>query len=148
MTLRLVHRPTRVTRPLQRSDAEIISPPPAMQDGAQGGVPIQALLPVLGAGTSVIMMVTLRGNALFMVIGALILIVAIVSGLAMALTQRGAAARTRRVQRERYLDYLEGLRARMRQRGKSVRATAELLNPDPAALIELVRDPGMPRTVE
>jgi S-DNA-T family DNA segregation ATPase FtsK/SpoIIIE len=142
MTLRLVHRPTRVTRPLQRPDAEIISPPPAMQDGAQGGVPIQALLPVLGAGTSVVMMVTLRGNALFMVIGALILIVAIVSGLAMALTQRGAAARTRRVQRERYLDYLEGLRARMRQRGKSVRATAELLNPDPAALIELVRDPG------
>ncbi|WP_255577090.1 hypothetical protein [Cryobacterium inferilacus] len=66
MTLRLVHRPTRVTRPLQRADAEVISPPPAMQDGAQGGVPIQALLPVLGAGTSVIMMVTLRGNALFM----------------------------------------------------------------------------------
>ncbi|MBB5642553.1 type VII secretion protein EccC [Cryobacterium roopkundense] len=142
MTLKLVHRPTRVTRPLRRPEPEIISPPPAMQDGAQGGVPIQALIPVLGAGTSVIMMVTLRGNALFMVIGALILIVAIVGGLAMALTQRGNAARTRRVQRERYLDYLERLRARMRQRGKDVRNLAGLLGPEPAALIELVRDPG------
>ncbi|MDJ0350057.1 type VII secretion protein EccCa [Cryobacterium sp. PH29-G1] len=142
MTLKLVHRPTRVTRPLQRPELELISPPPAMQDGAQGGFPVQALIPVLGAGTSVIMMVTLRGQALFMVIGALILIVAIVGGLAMALTQRGNAARTRRVQRERYLDYLEVLRARMRRTGKDTRATASLLNPDPAALIELVRDPG------
>ncbi|MDJ0338461.1 type VII secretion protein EccCa [Cryobacterium sp. PH31-O1] len=142
MTLKLIHRPTRVTRPLRRPEPEIISPPPAMQDGAQGGLPIQALIPVLGAATSVVMMVTLRGNALFMVIGALILIVAIVGGLAMALTQRGNAARTRRVQRERYLDYLERLRSRMRGRGKEVRALASLLSPEPAALIELVRDPG------
>ncbi len=52
------------------------------------------------------------------------------------------AARTRRTQRELYLDYLETFRARMRDRARETREQATNLEPEPAALTELIRDPG------
>jgi S-DNA-T family DNA segregation ATPase FtsK/SpoIIIE len=143
MTLRIVHRPTRITRPIQPEEGETIAPPPSMTDGQVGGLPIQTLLPVIGALSSVVMIVVLRNNnPIFLVVGALILVVALVSGVGLAITQRGNAARTRRTQRERYLDFLEKLRARMRVRGREVRAAAGLLDPEPKALLELVGDPA------
>ena len=142
MTLRIVHRPARLTVPLESEADETVAPPPTMTDAPMGGLPIQTLLPVMGAATSVTMMVVLRGNQLMMVVGALVLTVAIVGGVGMALSQRGNATRTRRTQRERYLDFLERLRAEMRRRGRDIRARSEVLNPQPAALLELVRDPA------
>ncbi|MGL4340650.1 MAG: type VII secretion protein EccCa [Rhodoglobus sp.] len=140
--MRIVHRPTRLTVPLEAGSEEQVAPPPLLTDAPLGGFPIQSLLPVMGAGASVTMMVTLRGNPIMMVVGAVVLMVAIMGGLAMALSQRGNATRTRRTQRERYLDFLENLRTRMRDRSRTVRAAAEALNPAPAALLELARDPG------
>lgn len=143
MTVKLVHRPTRITRPIKPEGEEIIAPPPAMTEGPVGGLPIQTLLPVIGALSSVVMIVVLRNNnPLFLVVGAVILVVALVGGVGLALSQRGGAARTRRLQRERYLDFLERLRAKMRARARKVRAAAGLLNPEPAALLELIRDPA------
>lgn len=144
MTVRLVHRPTRVTRPVRPDEPETITPPPQLADGRVGGVPVQALLPVVGALTSVVMIVVYRGssNPLFLLVGAVLLVVALVGGLAVTLSQRGTAARQRKLQRERYLDFLERLRARMRDRARAVRATAAVLDPEPAALLELVRDPA------
>jgi S-DNA-T family DNA segregation ATPase FtsK/SpoIIIE len=144
MTVRLVHRPTRITRPIRQEDEEAISPPPPLPDGPVGGPPIQLLLPVVGALSSVVMIVVYRGasNPVFLVIGALVLVVALVGGVGVAISQRGGAARTRRVQRERYLDYLEKLRTTMRKRAREVRATAEQLDPTPTGLLELIRDPA------
>lgn len=143
MTLKLVHRPTRITRPVTPDEPEVIAAPPTLADGQVGGMPIQTFLPVVGALSSVVLIVVLRNsNPIFLVIGGLLLVVALVGGLGVALSQRGNAARTRRTQRENYLDFLEKLRARMRTRAREVRATAELLDPDPAALLELVRDPA------
>ncbi|MET0590291.1 MAG: type VII secretion protein EccCa [Naasia sp.] len=145
MTVRLVHRPTRITRPISPSEEEQISPPPQLADGRLGGgFPVQALLPVIGALTSVVMIVVYRGssNPLFLLVGAVLLVVALVGALVMALSQRGNAARQRRNQRERYLDFLERLRARMRTRQREVRAAAAVLDPEPAALLELVQDPA------
>lgn len=143
MTLKLVHRPTRITRPIRPEPEELIAPPPAMADGQVGGLPVQTLLPVIGALSSVVMIVVLRNsNPIFLVVGALVLVVALVGGVGIALTQRGSAARTRRMQRERYLDFLEKLRARMRVRGREVRTAAGVLDPEPSALLELIRDPA------
>ena len=64
-------------------------------------MPIQTFLPVVGALSSVVLIVVLRNsNPIFLVIGGLLLVVALVGGLGVALTQRGNAARTRRTQRE------------------------------------------------
>jgi S-DNA-T family DNA segregation ATPase FtsK/SpoIIIE len=143
MTLRQVHRPTRISRPIRPEEPEEIAAPPQMTDSQVGGLPIQTFLPVIGALSSVVMIVVLRNNnPIFLVVGALLLVVALVGGLGVALSHRGGAARTRRTQREHYLDFLEKLRIKMRARGREVRAAASLLDPDPAGLLELIRDPA------
>jgi DNA segregation ATPase FtsK/SpoIIIE, S-DNA-T family len=143
MTLQLVHRPTRITRPIKPEPAETIAAPPTITDGHVSGLPIQSFLPVIGALSSVIMIVVLRNNnPVFLVIGGLLLVVALIGGLAMAFSHRGSATRTRRTQREHYLDFLEKLRARMRAKAREVRAVAGYLDPEPAALLELIRDPA------
>ncbi|WP_375425309.1 type VII secretion protein EccCa [uncultured Friedmanniella sp.] len=143
MTRHLVHRPARLTEPLRPAPAETISAPPAMTDGQVGGAALHTLLPVLGALSSVTMIVVLRNNnPLYLVVGALLLVVALVGGVGFALSQRGTAARNRRSQRELYLDYLERLRASMRGRARAVRAEAVNLDPEPVALPELIRDQG------
>ena len=143
MSLRLVHRPTRITRPIRPEEPESIAAPPTITDGHVGGLPIQTFLPVLGALSSVIMIVVLRNsNPIFLVVGGLLLVVALIGGLGMALSHRGSATRSRRTEREHYLDFLEKLRARMRAKGREVRAAAAHLDPEPAALLELVQDPA------
>lgn len=143
MTLRLVHRPARITRPLHRPEPEQLAPPPVLADGPLTGVPIQTLLPVVGSLSSIVMIVVLRNaSPVFMVVGAVVLVVALVGGLGAALSQRGNAARQRRTQRERYLDFLERTRQRMRRHAREVRARAAALDPEPAALVDLIRDPA------
>lgn len=142
MTLRLVHRPARVVRPLHAPPRVDLSPPPQMADGATGGAPMQALFPVIGALGSMTMMLVLRSNPLMVMVAVLILTVALVGGVGMALSQRGTQARTRRTQRERYLDYLEELRADLREGEQDARDTARLVHPDPSALVDVVRDPA------
>ncbi|WP_422935432.1 type VII secretion protein EccCa [Sinomonas sp. P47F7] len=139
----VIHRPGRITEALVPPEPEELSPPPQLPEGSSGGLPLQSLLPVLGAVSSVVMMIVLRGtNPVFMVVAALVFVVAIVSGLGLAFTHRAQAARTRRTQRERYLDYLEELRSTMRERSAQMRRDALVLDPAPASLPLLVTDPS------
>jgi S-DNA-T family DNA segregation ATPase FtsK/SpoIIIE len=143
MTQRLVHRPTRITEPLAEPDTEKLAAPPAMPDGQVGGQALHTLIPVAGAMSSVVMIVVMRNaNPLYLVAGAVLLVVALMAGVGFAVSSRGQAARSRRTQRELYLDYLERLRATMRDRSRQVRERAGTLDPEPAVLPELIRDPG------
>ncbi len=141
MTVRVVHRPARATVPVEPPVEMVLAPPPPLGDHA-GGFPLQSLLPIVGSLSSITMIVLLRNNPIFVVIGAVILVVALVGGIGMAFTARGNAARQRRVQRERYLDYLETARATVRERAHDHRAAAELLDPEPAALVQIAVDPA------
>jgi ESX secretion system protein EccC len=144
VTVELVHRPTRTSRPLGPPADETVAPPPVAEDPAavRGGT-LQALLPVTGALTSGVMIVVFRSsNPAFLLVGAVVMVVAVIGGIGMALSRRGGAARQRRTQRENYLDYLEKLRGRMRDRGRGLRAAALFLDPAPEALLDLVRDPA------
>ncbi|MDQ0642129.1 type VII secretion protein EccCa [Microbacterium murale] len=142
MTRTLFHRPTRVTAPPTPPEPELIPPPPALTDQG-GGMPLQFMLPLIGALSSVIMMVVLRnGQPLFLVLAAVIFVVAIVGGLGFALSARGRAARKARTQRELYLDYLERYRSELRERGASDRASAIAVHPAPEALVGIMRDPA------
>ena len=142
MTLRQVHRPARVVPPLQDASRIDLSPPPQLGDAPAGGLPLQTLLPVAGAFASMTMMMVLRNNPLFVLLGIVILVVAIVGGVGMALTQRGQQARNRRTQRERYLDYLETLRSDLRELEDGARRQARSVHPDPAALPDIARNPA------
>ncbi|MFV0428719.1 MAG: type VII secretion protein EccCa [Arachnia sp.] len=141
MTQRLVHRPARVTRPVQAPTEQVLPAPPPIEAGAAASVGTQMLMPILGAMTSVTMMIVMRnGNILFMMVAGLIFIVAVGSGIFMALSGRGQATRNRAQQREMYLDHLERSRADLGQQNTLSRENAMTVAPAPEALPGLIRD--------
>lgn len=141
MTQTIVHRPARTSTPPEAPETVVLTPPPASNDAA-AGFPLQSVLPIVGSLSSITMMVLLRGNPMFVVIGAVILVVALVGGIGMLFTTRGNAVRQRRLQRERYLDHLEQMRTALRERAARTRESALRRHPSPAALIEIGHDPA------
>ncbi|MFC9931251.1 type VII secretion protein EccCa [Streptomyces sp. NPDC127190] len=140
MTQQQVHRPARSTRPLLPPAARTIEPPPNLPEGKTGS-PATALLPMAGVMSSVVMMTVIRSSQ-FAGLGAVVLVIALLGALALFLSQRGKAQRQRRVQRERYLEYLEELRAELGAEERERRRAARLLHPAPAALYDVLRDPA------
>ncbi|MBT3151112.1 type VII secretion protein EccCa [Streptomyces sp. CHD11] len=140
MTLRIVHRPARSTRPAGPARPRAVEAPPNLPEGKIGNA-ATALLPMAGVMGSVIMMTVIR-NSRFAVVGAVVLVFALLGAVALFLSQRGKAQRTRRTQRERYLEYLEELREELGSAQRRLRDAQRELNPPPAALYDLVRDPA------
>ncbi|MER6086760.1 type VII secretion protein EccCa [Streptomyces bluensis] len=140
MSTRLIHRPARTTRPPAASEARTIEAPPNLPEGKAGNIAM-SLLPVAGVMSSVVMMTVVR-NSQFAALGALILVVTIIGSLVLVFSQRGKAQRTRRTQREAYLAYLEDLREELSQEERQRRERADVLNPPPHALYDIVRDPA------
>jgi DNA segregation ATPase FtsK/SpoIIIE, S-DNA-T family len=141
VTVRVVHRPARTTRPRVQEEPRSIEAPPTLPDGKSGNALI-SIMPVVGIMGSVTMMTLLRTTGNFAVIGALLLVVVVIGSVVLLLSQRGRAARTRRQHRERYLDYLEELRERLGRDERATRGRARVLNPAPPALYDVVRDPA------
>ncbi|SMF33872.1 type VII secretion protein EccCb [Streptomyces sp. Amel2xC10] len=140
MTQQIVHRPARSTRPLVPAEPRTIEAPPNLPEGKIGNA-ATALLPMAGVLSSVVLMTVVR-NSRFAAIGAIVLVVALLGAGALFLSQRGKAQRTRRVQRERYLEYLEEQREELSAVERERRQASKLLNPPPEALYDLVRDPA------
>ncbi|MFC9630667.1 type VII secretion protein EccCa [Streptomyces mirabilis] len=140
MTQHPVHRPARSTRPLPLAQPRTIEPPPNLPEGKIGNA-ATALLPMAGVISSVVMMTVIR-NSQFAALGAIVLVFALLGAVALFLSQRGKAQRTRRTQRERYLEYLEELRDELGTAERERRRQSQLLNPPPEALYDLVRDPA------
>lgn len=140
MSVRVVHRPARTTRPLPPPAERLMEPPPNLPDG-KGGSAATSLLPMMGVMGSVVMMTVIRSSQ-FAAIGAVVLVVAVIGGVLLLFSQRGKAQRTRRTQRESYLEYLEGLREELSAEDRERRAAARVLSPPPEALYDLIRDPA------
>lgn len=142
MTRQVVHRPARTVRPVEPPSARSLALPPAVGSGASSGLPAQVLLPLVGAVSSMTMLLVLRNNPLMVLVALVILVAALVGGVGMALSQLGTATRHRHDQRERYLDHLEGLRGRLREDERAARAAAYAVHPAPEVLFDVVRDPA------
>ncbi|MGW1538857.1 type VII secretion protein EccCa [Streptomyces sp. NPDC002309] len=140
MSTRLIHRPARTTRPPAAPASRTIEAPPNLPDGKTGSI-ATSLLPVAGVMSSVVMMTVVR-NSQFAALGAIILVVTIIGSLILVFSQRGKAQRTRRTQREAYLAYLEDLREELSDEERERRERAQVLNPPPDALYDIVRDPA------
>ncbi|MFT3861923.1 type VII secretion protein EccCa [Micropruina sp.] len=138
----LVHRPTRATvAPSQPEPETLAAPPPLVTEA--GGFPLQFLLPMVGAMSSVVVMVVMRnGQPLFLLIAGVVFVLAVVAGLGFAISSHGRKAAEQAEQRRRYLDYLETLRRDLQQRSDAARDEASGLHPEPDALASLVRDPA------
>ncbi|MBB5933920.1 type VII secretion protein EccCb [Streptomyces zagrosensis] len=140
MSVRVVHRPARTTRPLPAPAERHLEPPPNLPESKASSA-ATSLLPMAGVLSSVVMMTVVR-NSQFAAIGAVVLVVAVIGGVALLFSQRGRAQRTRRTQRERYLEYLEELREELSAENRELRAAARVLAPPPEALYDLVNDPA------
>lgn len=137
----LIHRPARKLEASQQSEPLVIAAPPQQGDTESGGFPLRTLLPVIGSLSSIVMIVVLRANPVMVAIGAVILVVALVGGIGMAVSQKGQAARLRKRERERYLDYLETLREELSQSNSQARTKAMALYPEPAFIGQIANNP-------
>ncbi|WP_329155621.1 type VII secretion protein EccCa [Streptomyces anulatus] len=140
MSTRLIHRPARTTRPPAAPAPRTIEAPPNLPEGKAGNIAM-SLLPVAGVMSSVVMMTVVR-NSQFAALGAIILVVTVIGSVALLFSQRGKAQRTRRTQREAYLAYVEDLRDELSGEERERRERADVLNPPPYALYDIVRDPA------
>ncbi len=142
MTLRLVHRPARTVRPIPAPGPLELAAPPLLPDKKTGGPAAQALLPMVGAVSSMTMMITLRRNPIMVAVGALVMLAALLGGLVSLFGSRAQGNRQRRLHRERYLDYLEALSEQLLAEETAARATARTVDPDPGSLLGVVGDPA------
>ncbi|MFF1921502.1 type VII secretion protein EccCa [Streptomyces sp. NPDC058221] len=140
MSTRRIHRPARTTRPPAEPAPRTIEAPPNLPEGKAGNIAM-SLLPVAGVMSSVVMMTVVR-NSQFAGLGAIILVVTVIGSAALLFSQRGKAQRTRRTQREAYLTYVEDLREELSAEERGRRERADVLNPAPPALYDIVRDPA------
>jgi S-DNA-T family DNA segregation ATPase FtsK/SpoIIIE len=140
VTTRLVHRPARVARSVVTPEPFALAAPPVLPDSKTGGSAMQSMLPMVGAMSSMTMMITMRRSPIMVVVGALIMVVALVAGLSMAFGQRAKGNRQRRLHRERYLDYLETLSEQFLADEEVARDTARIVDPDPVSLVGVIGD--------
>jgi DNA segregation ATPase FtsK/SpoIIIE, S-DNA-T family len=138
-----VHRPPRAYPPLIPIEPEMLATPPAVDVGTGGSHHLGGMLPMAGSLLSVVSIVLFRiGSRVFLVLGAALLAAVLVAVLVLLLTRTGKEVRRRRAERERYLDYLESVRVRMRARRRERREEALLTDPAPDALYAVLRDPA------
>lgn len=138
MTTRLVHRPARSSQPVSALADYPVERPPALPEGDSGARSLLMLVPLLGAGASMTVMMLFRGSSLAAV-GALMMVVTILASVVMMFSQRGKTVRARRLQRDRYLAYLENSRSTLAEAESNLRSTARELHPQAAGLLELTR---------
>ncbi|MER2137181.1 MAG: type VII secretion protein EccCa, partial [Arthrobacter sp.] len=138
MSVKLLHRPARTTPPARPMETFTLDSPPQIE-GGKGGMNMMSLVPLLGAGVSMTVMMLFRGSPLAAV-GALMMIVTILASIVMMVSQRGKQGRARREQRENYLEYLERCRTKLRVQEQEAAAVARAANPPPEALFDIIRN--------
>ena len=139
MSTRILHRPARTTAPARTMEAFTLDAPPPLE-GGKTGMNMMSLVPLLGAGVSMTVMMLFRGSPLAAV-GALMMVVTIIASVIMMLSQRGRQGKQRREQRENYLEYLERSRATLRADELAALAVARAASPPPDALFDILRNP-------
>nr|NLD39730.1 type VII secretion protein EccCa [Actinomycetales bacterium] len=139
MSVRLVHRPARITPALTFPEDTLLQEPAALPDAEQGGGNAIALIPLVGSAGAMTLMMTMRGSV-FAAFGAILMIVMVVGAVIMFVSNRGKAERQRRAQRSRYLDYLEKTRRQLRMSEDEFRTSAGGTYPPPPHLTGLIHD--------
>lgn len=139
MSVRLVHRAARSTPSTPDLVQVPVERPPSLPEGNAGMGGLMSLVPLLGAGASMTVMMLLRGSGLA-AIGALMMVATLLASAVMVVSSRGKATRQRARKRDAYLSYLERTRAQLRGQENELVGAARTADPHPSALGALVRD--------
>ena len=132
--IQLVHRAGRVVHAAQPPEPILIPPPPQLADTGSQSFPFQMLLPLVGAGSSMLMMTLLRANPIFALLGAVVMVITAVGMLVSLVSRRAGQSRQRRDRRERYLDRLATTHEDATALQRQIRDQAYRTHPAPNAL--------------
>ncbi|WP_139738698.1 type VII secretion protein EccCa [Actinomyces wuliandei] len=133
--IRIVHRPGRVVTPATPPAPVVLPAPPHLSDsGTRQPFPFQMLMPLAGAGSSMIMMTLLRSNPVFALLGAVVMMVTVLGMVAALVSRRAGQTRQRRERREHYLDSLAQADEQASALARSLRDQAYRTHPAPGAL--------------
>ncbi len=137
----IVHRPARTTPAVQSLPTATLQPPPTLSTATDGaGLAALRLLPLLGAGASMTVMMLFRHSS-FAAVGAMMMIVTLLASAVLMLSQRGKSARQRREARDTYLEYLDHQRESLRSAEAHQLAQVRHVHPAPDALLSVARSP-------
>ena len=132
--IQLVHRAGRGVHAAQPPEPILIPPPPQLADTGSQSFPFQMLLPLVGAGSSMLMMTLLRANPIFALLGAVVMVITAVGMLVSLVSRRAGQSRQRRDRRERYLDRLATTHEDATALQRQIRDQAYRTHPAPNAL--------------
>ena len=145
MTTVLVRRPAPMDPGGPGLDAEpLVLAAPPQQNERQGGSTNVAMIamPLVSGSGSLLITLTNQDRPLFAAAGLLFMVVSVGLGIVMFVGTRSSARRRQRTDRERYLDYLEGMRRTAREAAELQRARAARRHPDPDELLDIARLPA------
>jgi S-DNA-T family DNA segregation ATPase FtsK/SpoIIIE len=140
VSYRVIHRPARTTRPARMGEKVNLESPPVIDQSA-GKVNLLTIVPLLGAATSMTVMMLFRGSP-FAAVGALMMIVTVLASVVLLFTQRGKARRDREVKRDSYLEYLDEKRREFALDDERVKAETRVNSPEFEALSNVALSPS------
>src|SRR6185369_9355884 len=140
MTITLVKRPARIAPPQVSAEEVVIADPPKPQAAPPALTSMSMMImPIISGAGSLLVAITNPGRPLFAAAGLVFLVASVGLGAMMLFGQRNAPRRMLREARERYLDYMEDLRRRLRSTVSAQKAAGRWRHPDPGRLLDLVR---------
>lgn len=142
MSTVLVKRPARIAPPAVDSGDITIADPPKPQQTPPAAMSASMIIMPIMAGSGGLLVALTNRNPLMAAAGGLFLVAAVSVGVVMLIGQRTGPRRQLREARERYLDYLEELRRRLRRTVAAQQASASWRHPAPDRLPDLARIPA------
>ncbi|WP_460756572.1 type VII secretion protein EccCa [Nocardiopsis oceani] len=121
----------------------MIATPPQLPDNPPSGASsAMIIMPIITGSGSLMMSITMGHRPLMAAIGAIVMLVSVVVGIVMFVTQYNGPRKRMREQRERYLDYLDQLREKARDVAAVQRKGNLYRYPAPHLLTEVARLPS------
>ncbi len=121
----------------------MLAAPPQQNEQQSGSTNLAMLvMPLVSGSGSLLITLTNRDRPLFAAAGLLFMVASIGLGIVLFVGTRSSARRKQRASRERYLDYLEGIRRCAREAAALQRARAALRHPAPEELVDIARLPA------
>lgn len=143
MTLTVVRRPARMAPPtVDRSDVVVAEPPKPQQSPPASSSMAMIMMPVMAGSGAVLVALTNQGRPLYAVGAFLVLVASIAFGATIIIGQRSGPRRQLRQSRERYLDYVDETRQRIRSTIDAQRRNGLWCHPRPEVLIDVARTPS------
>ncbi len=143
MTLTVVRRPARIAPPAVDGNTVVIAEPPKPQQTPPPAASMgMMMMPVMAGSSAVLVALTNQGRPLYAVGAFLVLIASIAFGATMIIGQRSGPRKQLRQSRERYLDYVDDTRQRVRSTIDAQRRSGSWRHPRPDALVDIARTPS------